>query len=179
MIFGLIVIDATIVTYLLKNTSFDNHAYVACIVIALSLLSVLFIYNACMLLKKAFWGNEFKYIPKPKEINDYYNNLIKYEADYIEYCTNNGVAYNGEHSSSKKFDEYLVTQLVECTSWNTKENEMRSSQIYRATKFFFFSLIPLVIAVGLFLAMDLDSASPRKTSEPHFIIIPVDNIRRL
>ncbi|MEL8774145.1 hypothetical protein J4Z11_21310, partial [Escherichia coli] len=91
----------------------------------------------------------------------------------------NGLTYNGEHSSSKKFNEYLVKQLVECTSWNTKKNEMRTSQIYRATKFFFFSLIPLVIAVGFFLAMDLDSASPRKTNEPHFIIIPVDNIRRL
>lgn len=179
MIFGLIVIDATIVTYLLKNTSFENHAFFACIVIGLSLLSVFFIYKACMLLKKAFWGNEFKYIPKPKEIDEYYNDLIKYEADYKKYCDNNGLTYNGEHSSSKKFNEYLVKQLVECTSWNTKKNEMRTSQIYRATKFFFFSLIPLVIAVGFFLAMDLDSASPRKTNEPHFIIIPVDNIRRL
>ncbi|MGR3881435.1 hypothetical protein [Escherichia coli] len=78
MIFGLIVIDATIVTYLLKNTSFENHAFFACIVIGLSLLSVFFIYKACMLLKKAFWGNEFKYIPKPKEIDEYYNGCLFY-----------------------------------------------------------------------------------------------------
>ena len=56
---------------------------------------------------------------------------------------------------------------------------MRASQIYGATKFFFYSLIPLVISVGLFLAMDLDSASPRKTSESNVIIIPVENARRL
>lgn len=179
MIFGLIVIDATVLTYILKNTSFENYIYVASIVIVLSLFSVFFIFRACYLLKEAFWGNEFKYIPKPDEINNYHISLIQYEKEYVEYCKSEGIAYNGEVSPSKELNKYLVTQLVDCTSWNTKANEMRASQIYGATKFFFYSLIPLVISVGLFLAMDLDSASPRKTSESNVIIIPVENARRL
>ncbi|GAB4591896.1 hypothetical protein ETAR_14990 [Edwardsiella tarda] len=136
MIFGLLMIEATVVTYLFKNTSFKHHEIFAFIVIALAYVSVCFIFYVCFFLKKAFWGNEFKYIPKPDDINKYYIDLVNYEVTYKQFCKDNEMDYDGEYSSSKKINEYLITQLVECTSWNTKVNEVRTAQIYHATKFF-------------------------------------------
>lgn len=68
---------------------------------------------------------------------------------------------------------------MECTSWNIKKNEDRSSEIFESTKLFFVSLVPLLFAVIIFLSADLDSASPRKTAEPNYVIIPVENMRSL
>ena len=54
MIFGLIVIDATVLTYILKNTSFENYIYVASIVIVLSLFSVFLFFAHATFSRKHF-----------------------------------------------------------------------------------------------------------------------------
>ncbi|HEI9729030.1 TPA: hypothetical protein SLN40_002339 [Serratia marcescens] len=176
MAFGLIVLSTTVITYLLKNTSFDKNPCAAMFVVLFSVVSLFLVIISCWLLKEASWGNDFKYLPRPKEINIHYENFVTYEPTYIKYCEDNGFNYSGEYNPNKKINDYLLNELIECTSWNTSKNEFRSQKIYSSITFFFYSIIPLVIAVAIFLAMDLDSASPRKPTQPHYIIVSPDNL---
>lgn len=178
-IFSLIVIEVTVITYLAKNTSLDNNIPLSVLVIVLTIGSFLTVIYSCFRLQKAFWGNSFRYLPTPNDINKYHLELIKYEKTFINYCNENEIEYKNEHNPDDKIQEYLARELMECTSWNIKKNEDRSSEIFESTKLFFVSLVPLLFAVIIFLSADLDSASPRKTAEPNYVIIPVENMRSL
>ncbi|WP_193764211.1 hypothetical protein [Hafnia alvei] len=178
MVFGLIVIAVTVIIYLIKNTSFLDGVCVSSIVVLLSVVSFLFIFRSCWLLREAFWGNGFKYIPNAAELNAYYHNLIQYETDYKAYCKSINIEYNNENNPEDKIDELIMNELIDCSSCNTNLNELRSSQIYWAIKIFFYSLIPLALAVAIFLVMDLDAASPRHEKSVEYIIIPT-NVERV
>lgn len=173
VVFGLIVITSTISSYILKNTDLNEHCMWAAVTISLSALSFIPISIACWRLKNAFWGNDFRYIPKPIDIEKYHSELIEYERKYIEYCDSISITYNNEHNPNSAIQTYLQGELIRCTSHNIEKNEIRASQIYESIRYFFYSLIPLSLAVMLFLVMDLDSASPRKSNTPHYIIVPV------
>ncbi|HEP1897484.1 TPA: hypothetical protein VCC33_003308 [Kluyvera cryocrescens] len=178
-IFSLIVIEVTVLTYLAKNTSLENVPCLSIIVILLTIGSFFMVIYSCFRLQKAFWGNAFRYLPTPNDINTYRLELIEYEKTFIDYCNKNKIKYENEHNPDNKIQEYIAKELMECTSWNIKKNEDRSSEIFESTKIFFCSLVPLLIAVIIFLSADLDSASPRKTAEPNYVIIPVENMRSL
>jgi len=178
-VFSLIVIAATILTYLAKNTTFESNLSLSCFVASLTVLSFIILLYSCWRLKNAFWGNAFKYCPTPADINKYHLELIKFEGDFKDYCHTNNLTYNNEHNPEQGLKEFINNKLIECTSWNIQKNELRSSEIFESLKYFFYSLIPLLIAVSVFLCADLDSASPRKSSSPNYLIIPLENIRRI
>lgn len=176
--FGLIVITVTILTYLTKNTSFDNYSILASIVFFLTTISFLFVLYSSLLLKDVIWGNEFRYCPAPLALHTHHQDLIKYEEDYKDYCNNIGVAYNNDHNPEEKLWDFIHQEIRECCSWNTDINEQRSSKLYESTKYLVWSWIPIIIAVIIFLVADLDAASPRKKNDPNYLIIPIENIRR-
>ncbi|MCE4451884.1 hypothetical protein I5121_19045, partial [Escherichia coli] len=77
--FGLVVITATILTYLAKNTSYESHPRLACLVFLCTAISFGLVLVSSILLKQVIWGNEFKYCPAPKALHDYHIDLISYE----------------------------------------------------------------------------------------------------
>lgn len=179
VVFSLIVISVTILTYLTKNISFEYCWQLSLGVVILIFCSFIAIGYSCLRLQKAFWGNKFRYVTTPKELNAYREQLVKYEIDFIEYCLDNDIQYRNEHEPGEVFRKHILNELTDCTDWNTRQNEDRSSEIFESIKWFFISLVPLVLAVAIFLIADLDSASPRKSTAPNYIIIPMENIRRL
>lgn len=177
-VFSLIVIAATVLTYLAKNTAFESDLPLACLVGTLTALSFILLLYSCWRLKKAFWGNAFKYCPSSADINTYHLGLIQFEKDFKDYCSTNSIPYNDEHNAEQGLTKFITTELINCSSWNSQQNEIRSSEIFESAKIFFISLVPLLIAVSIFLLADLDSASPRKTSTPNYLLVPLENIRR-
>jgi len=176
--FGLMGITVTILTYLAKNTSYEDHFILAVIVFILTLLSFFLVLRSSILLKGVIWGNEFKYCPAPKEMHSYHQNLINYEVTYKDYCNTNGLTYENDHDPDDKLWEFIHQEIRECASWNSNINETRSIKLYESTKFLVWSWIPLIVAVIIFLLADLDAASPRKQKDTNYLIIPLENVRR-
>lgn len=178
-IFGFTVITATILTYLIKNTSYEEHPVFATISTVFTLVSFALLFWSSLLLKNVMWGNEFQYCPTPNVLYEHHKALIDYEVIYRKYCDDNEIEYDDSHNPDRKLWEYITTELRECASWNTEKNELRSSNLFESTKYLVWSWIPLIIGVMLFLGADLDAASPRKDNKPNYLIVPLENVRRI
>ncbi|ELE11670.1 Uncharacterised protein [Escherichia coli] len=176
--FGLVVITATILTYLAKNTSYESHPRLACLVFLCTAISFGLVLVSSILLKQVIWGNEFKYCPAPKALHDYHIDLISYEVKYKKYCDDNGLTYDESYNPDNKLWEFIHQEIRECASWNSNINEERSSKLFESTKYLVWSWIPIIAAVVIFLLADLDAASPRKNNAPNYLIIPIENVRR-
>lgn len=176
--FGLIVITATILTYLAKNTSYEAHPFLACVVFIFTAISFFLILASSFLLKKVIWGNKFKYCPAPQALHDYHTQLINHEVTYKKYCEDNGIAHDNNHTPDDKLWDFIHQEIRECASWNSNINEVRSSKLFESTKYLFWSWIPILIAVTIFILADLDAATPRKENAPTYLIIPLENVRR-
>lgn len=178
-LFGVIVITATILTYLLKNTAYEENPAIAIISTFFTLVSFALVCWSSVLLKNVMWGNEFQYCPTPNALHKHHQDLIDYELVYKKYCDDNEIEYDDSHNPDKKLWEFITSELRGCTSWNSEKNELRSSNLFESTKYLVWSWVPLILGVMLFLGADLDAASPRKDSKPNYIIIPLENIRRI
>ena len=176
--FGLIVITTTILTYLAKNTSYEAHPFLACIVFLFTVASFILTLVSSVLLKQVIWGNEFKYCPAPQALHDHHTKLIAYEGTYKKYCDDNGLTYDNSHNPDDKLWDFIHQEIRECASWNSNINEVRSSKLFESTKYLVWSWIPILAAVTIFLLADLDAASPRKENSPTYLIIPLENVRR-
>lgn len=176
--FGFIVITATILTYLLKNTSFEDHSFLAGLTVVMAIVSGMILFRSAWLLKSVLWGNEFQYCPHPNVLQSHHKLLVDYEIVYKKYCVDNGITYDDSHNPDNKLWENITTEIRECTSWNTEKNELRSSNLFESTKCLVWSWVPLIIGIILFLSVDLDAASPRKDSKPSYLIIPLEHVRR-
>lgn len=176
--FGLMVITVTILTYLAKNTSYENHFILAVIVFLLTFISFILVLRSSILLKGVIWGNEFKYCPAPREIHSYHQDLVAYETTFKGYCNTNGLTYDNSHNPDDKLWEFIHQEIRECASWNSNANEARSIKLYESTKYLVWSWIPIIAAVIIFLSADLDAASPRQQNDTKYLIIPLENVRR-
>ncbi|MCX8290690.1 hypothetical protein [Enterobacter pseudoroggenkampii] len=176
--FGLMVITVTILTYLAKNTSYENHFILSVIVFLLTFISFILVLRSSILLKGVIWGNEFKYCPSPREIHNYHQDLVTYETTFKDYCNTNGLTYDNSHNPDDKLWEFIHQEIRECASWNSNVNEARSIKLYESTKYLVWSWIPIIAAVIIFLSADLDAASPRQQNDTKYLIIPLENVRR-
>ncbi|WP_405423275.1 hypothetical protein [Pantoea stewartii] len=176
--FGLFVIAMTVLTYLAKNTSSDNHHNLANTVLFLVAISFGMIIFSCFLMIRVIWRNQFRYCPHATDLDNYNLALIAHEKEYKEYSDDNELEYDNSLDANTKMLEYLHSEIIKCATHNSDINQVRTQKLYKSLHIFFWSLLPLIIAVILFLVADLDAASLRKKNEPQYLIIPLDNIRR-
>lgn len=176
--FGLIVIAMTILTYLAKNTSIDSHPYLASFVLYMVATSFIMVLFSSYLMIRVIWGNRFRYCPDTITLNEHHQKLIEHERVHIEYCEEYGIKYEGTHDPNSMMVDYLNSEIILSAAHNSNINEKRTKKLYDALWFFFWSLLPLIIAVILFLLADLDAASPRNKIDTKYLIIPLENIRR-
>lgn len=174
---GLFVIAMTVLTYLAKNTTYDDHHCLTIIVLTLVTISFGMIIVSCILMIRVIWKNQFRYCPHASNLNEYNLQLITHEKDYKKYSDDYELEYDGSQDANVLMLEYLHSEIIECATHNSTINEVRTKKLYGSLQIFFCSLLPLIIAVVLFLAADLDAASPRKKAEPQYLIIPLENIR--
>lgn len=174
IVFTLALIVATGITYIFKNLSYAIIP-IAVIIVLLNTASSLLLCYSLFFLKKAFWDNVFKQVPTPNEITDYLSSLVKHR-DVIE-------KYNTEHpdyahpviNPEQAINDFVLAELEKCASHNMLINEQRSRNIHKAVSIIFQSLIPLAMALILFLAVDLDLSSPRKATESSKEVIIINN----
>ncbi|MGJ3745364.1 hypothetical protein B7R70_21210 [Yersinia pseudotuberculosis] len=178
IVFTLALIVATGITYIFKNLSYGLIS-IAVIIVILNTTSSLLLCYALFFLKKAFWDNVFKQVPTPNEITNYLSSLVKHretiEKYNIEYPDHAQPVINPEQA----INDFVLAELETCASHNMLINEQRSRNIHKATSIIFQSLIPLAVALILFLAVDLDLSSPRKSTESSKEVIIINNPYRL
>jgi len=108
-------------------------------------LSILFLAGAAALLAFAVtslvqqnFGYDYGYLPMPDALESYYRQL----RDYYDLYGDQIVDGNLE----RDFEDYVVSRYIAEASRNGRNNDKRSSYIYRANLFTVLSLIPLAIA---------------------------------
>ncbi|MGP2415821.1 hypothetical protein ACTUSQ_16845 [Pantoea ananatis] len=143
--FGLIVIATTVLTYLVKNTTFQDNHWLASIVFFLTAISFALILISVWHLKSVVWGNEFFYCPNPVDINDYHQDLIKYELTYKKYCDENQIVYDESQNPNERILDYIHEEIRACTALNSEANENRSRKMYKCLKFFSGHLPPYLL----------------------------------
>ncbi|HDL7730840.1 TPA: hypothetical protein PXP20_004043 [Yersinia enterocolitica] len=176
VIFGLIVFIGTIITYVIKNISFNSGLITPCIVLFFLIISFVILFFSCLILKRCFFGNKYKQLGTPEDINKYLNELIEREKAAKEYCSYYGTQLDEDFLSDVNIREYICDELISSVSDNMKLNDKRSEEIYKATNLMFKSVIPLIIAVAIFLIADLDATSVRNSNNKQYIIVTTEKL---
>jgi hypothetical protein len=113
----------------------------------------------------ATWGNEYKALPTPNTTDNYLKLMEKHRAEIQEYNTQYPEAQQPEIDVEHEVTESVYEGLVACVSHNAKKNIQRSERSLTAIRWLFSAAAPLIIASSLFIALDMDVSSPRKTKQ--------------
>ncbi|WP_333617439.1 hypothetical protein [Mixta calida] len=169
-VFAFFALVITAIAYIFKNTSSSPAWVFYTINILLSLTAVL-IFLAAWKLKKAFWGNKYARLATPKEISVYEKELMNYHSKMKKY--NEDYPHNAQplEDVEQSLRDWICSSFEEASSVNIEVNAMRSEMIHEAVLRLFYGLIPLAVAMALFLSFNLDSSAPRNSSSPKSIII--------
>lgn len=163
--FAAIFTIATGATYMLRVLDFDSNLVALGAFIILSAAHFLLLGAAIILILRAFWDNEFRYMPIASSIADYTNDLEKYNRDISIFNSSNPPAAALEPIDiSETTAEFLKEKYIECASHNALTNAKRSENLHRGIGWIIYSGFPLFIAAGAFVIFDMDASSPRKNA---------------
>jgi hypothetical protein len=146
----LMVTASTLLVYMLRTVDLMVHGYVLIPFFVLSSLTIFLFTWVLYKLLRPFWGNQYSYLPSMQESEVYRQSLIieKDEAD--------------------TFQNYLIEEYSVCAGENSKTNIKRQENLNKVVPFLKISLIPFSLTGLLFLAMDLDTSSPRNAVKIEF-----------
>ncbi|HHL2562306.1 TPA: hypothetical protein ACQ31I_004258 [Yersinia enterocolitica] len=177
-VFAFALIIATVISYIFKNISYDSTNLT--IIITLSnVIASLFLLHALLLLKKAFWGNEYATFFTPQEISELLEECKNYNKKLVEYNLEYPYCSVEIKSEERRLDEIVYEKFESTATHNIEVNYIRSEHIHKAIHKMFVSLIPLTFGMAVFLMGNLDGSAPRNTSSSESKIIVIDNSHRI
>lgn len=160
--FALVATGFAVLSYMVRMLDFSrNH-----IVVGLFILSVLLsisLAGFCVYhLVKAFWGNEYKGIPTGQDIDNYREEMVVYKSQIEVFNKENPDAPVSDVDVDARVYDYVYGKFRDCSSHNTKINDLRSAHIHDSFRWLLRAVIPFVCASFFFIVGDLDVSSPRK-----------------
>ena len=159
VVIAFILTSNSVLIYIVRNMDWRQASQALCVITGL--LIIFFVLSICstIFLVRSFWGNAFKYIPTPMEIDNYLNEMERHNRDLAHYRENE--AHNQKLiDPQRKLDNWFYDELKKCASYNAEVNQIRSERLHQAVKFFLLSMLPLFFAGILFVASGLDLSSP-------------------
>ena len=159
----------TVIAYMLRTVDFDSSIVLINVFFVSISISFLFLARSFYDAVRSFWGNEYKALPTPNEIENYRISTIKHEQALDEYRKINPENEEIEDYSAKdKLNEYLYNIYSDCASHNTNINDTRSKRIHSSIKYILFVSVPLLISISCFIFGDMDASSPRKKASMEY-----------
>ncbi|EHZ7124103.1 hypothetical protein WFH67_21585 [Vibrio vulnificus] len=160
--FALVATGFAVLSYMVRMLDFSsNH-----VVLGLFILSVLFsigLAGFCVYhLVKAFWGNEYKGIPTGLDIDNYRDQMVVYKSQIEVFNKENPDESVPDVDVDTRVYDYVYSKFRDCSSHNTKVNDLRSAHIHDSFRWLLRTAIPFIFASFFFIAGDLDVSSPRK-----------------
>lgn len=160
--FALLFTGFSIISYMLRMLDFSVYRNVSILFVILGIISVVISAHGVTYLIKAFWGNEYKGVPSPRETDKYRIQVEEYAESINE--------YNREYPNNRQepvdveemVSTFLYDQLRDCSSHNTEVNDVRFAHIHNSVRWLLIAAVPFLIASVLFITYDLDASSPRK-----------------
>ncbi|WP_318472552.1 hypothetical protein [Photobacterium leiognathi] len=160
--FALIATGFAVLSYMIRMLDFEQNHYVIGVFI-LSVLTSLILAIFCVgHLVKAFWGNEYEGMPIANEIDAYRIKLLKYAEEIKSYNTQYPEKIQPEVDVDQEVGNFVYNKFRDCSSHNTKVNDIRSVHVHKSFGWLLYSSIPFLIACSLFVVGNLDVSSPRK-----------------
>ncbi|CAM2834841.1 hypothetical protein [Vibrio rarus] len=160
--FALIFTGFSIVSYMLRMLDFSVYREAAIAFVVLAVLSIALSAIGVWHLISAFWGNEYKGVPSPKETDGYRVEVQQYVVSINQ--------YNEDYPENKQpvvdvdemVSQFIYEQLRDCSSHNTDINDTRFARIHNSVRWLLIASVPFLLASVLFVTFDLDTSSPRK-----------------
>lgn len=150
--FALIAAGATLLVYMARNVDLNTNQSTLIFFTILSVISAVLFASATYKLADAFWGNTYTYLPPMNETERYRRDLELQESDSVE-----------------QFEDYLIDEYSECAGDNRKTNNNRQQKMNSIVKLLQASLIPFTLVGGIFLLLDLDASSSRKSIDVQLV----------
>lgn len=150
--FALIAAGSTMLIYMIRNVDLNAPLPILAFFAAFILISSIIFTLAVYKLSNAFWGNEYTYLP-PMDATEKYRIALESAANV----------------ENNDFETYLLEEYSQCAGDNRKTNQKRQKILNSLVKLLHISIIPFVLASGIFLTFDLDASSSRKTTEVKII----------
>ncbi|HFD0468445.1 TPA: hypothetical protein ACF01X_001733 [Yersinia enterocolitica] len=172
-VFAFALIIATVISYIFKNITYGS-TLLNLIIIILNITACILLAYALWLLKKAFWGNEYAIFFTPKEISDLLVECQEYCKNIVEYNDENPLFPVAAMDANQLLDEMVCERFELAATNNIDVNLVRSDNIHKAIHKMFVSLIPLTLAMVVFLIGNLDSSAPRNASSGETKVIVIE-----
>jgi hypothetical protein len=150
--FALIATGGTLLIYMARNIELKIECSLLLIFGVLSIISMTLFAFTALKLANAFWNNEYTYLPPMDESEAYRKSL---EAD--------------DQNQAEAFEEYLLDEYSACAGANRKTNNQRQQKMSSIVNQLKSAAIPLVIAGGMFVLLDLDASSSRKVTDVNVV----------
>lgn len=160
--FALIATGFAVLSYMIRMLDFEqNHPVIG--IFILSVLTSLALAFFCVRhLVKAFWGNEYEGMPIANEIDSYRIKFLEHADKIKAYNTHYPEEAQPEVDVDQEVSNFVYNKFRDCSSHNTKVNDMRSEHVHKSFGWLLYSSIPFLIACSLFVVGNLDVSSPRK-----------------
>ncbi len=117
---GVIVANFGLIGYLLRTPSDDFLAIYTTVLV----LSILALFVGCYHFKNCWSGMTDKFMPTLEDIETYHSDLV----NHYDGCENN------EELVKASFYEFLLTSYAEYGTFNAKNNDFRSTQLYKSVR---------------------------------------------
>ncbi|EHT4943698.1 hypothetical protein VV99796_03495 [Vibrio vulnificus] len=160
--FALIATGFAVLSYMVRMLDFEqNHPVIG--IFILSVLASLVLVTFCIRhLVKAFWGNEYEGMPIANEIDKYRIELLEHAERIKTYNTQYPEEAQPEVDVEQEVSNFVYNKFRDCSSHNTKVNDVRSEHVHKSFGWLLYSSIPFLVASLLFVVGNLDVSSPRK-----------------
>lgn len=152
MRFALIATGVTLIIYMARNIELKIDSGLLFMFAALVFISISLFAMAAFKLANAFWNNEYTYLP-PMDETEVYRKALEAESQ----------------NQTADFEEYFLEEYSECAGANRKTNNQRQQKLSSIVNQLKAAAVPLVIAGGMFILLDLDAASSRKITDVNVI----------
>lgn len=160
--FALIATGFAVLSYMIRMLDFEqNHPIIG--IFILSVLTCLALAAFCVRhLVKAFWGNVYEGMPVANEIDKYRTELLEHAERISTYNNQYPKAAQPEVNVNQEVSNFVYNKFRDCSSHNTKVNDIRSEHVHKSFAWLLYSSIPFLIASSLFVVGNLEVSSPRK-----------------
>ncbi len=134
--------------YMIKNINFGCNKVCLIMFIIFFVLSSILIIMGIIFFIKAFYGHTYEFMPTANETEKYRKEL---DSTYEGY-------ENTAELSKKYLESYIYQYYHECSSANSKVNDLRSENIHRANTLIILTVLPLLITFLIFHFSGIDKS---------------------
>lgn len=152
----------TIIAYMMRTldkgtASFLVDLFYIAMAVSLGILSISVYFTI-----RAFWGNSYKGVASPNEIEKFRKDALSHEEQIQKRNSELGDKDRTSYCAADALSGYLYDEYAKCSSYNIEVNYKRGVWLHKAITFLLIAAVPLIIGSSVFVIGDMDGSSPRK-----------------